>query len=68
MYSNDQPPPHFHARYAEYDAKIEIATGDLLAGQLRFIREWGDLHRDELLAGWELAQARKTLAEIEPLP
>jgi hypothetical protein len=73
MYSNDHPPPHFHARYGEYEAKIEIATVDLLAGQLptralRLIREWAELHRDELLADWELAQARKELAKIDPLP
>ena len=73
MYSNDHPPPHFHARYAEYEAKIEIATGDPMAGRLparalRFIHEWVDLHREELEADWELAQARKELAKIDPLP
>jgi hypothetical protein len=73
MYSSDHPPPHFHARYSEYEAKIDIATGEPQAGELptralRLIREWADLHRDELLADWELAQARKELAKIDPLP
>ena len=49
MYSNDHAPPHFHARYGEYEAQIAIGTGDPLAGQLpgratRLVREWADLH------------------------
>jgi hypothetical protein len=45
MYSSDHAPPHFHARYGEYEAQIIIDTGDPLAGQLpiralRLIREW----------------------------
>jgi hypothetical protein len=73
MYSNDHPPPHFHARYGEYEAKIDIATCQVQAGDLpvrawRLIREWADLHREELWADWELAQERKELAKIDPLP
>jgi len=26
MFFNDHPPPHFHARYGEFEATIEIAT------------------------------------------
>jgi hypothetical protein len=49
MYSNDHAPPHFHARYGEYEAKIAIGTGDPLAGQLpgravRLVREWTEQH------------------------
>ncbi len=73
MYGSDHPPPHFHARYGEHEAKIDIATGEPQAGDLpvralRLIREWAELHRNELLADWELAQARKELAKIDPLP
>jgi hypothetical protein len=73
MYSSDHPPPHFHARYGEYEAKIDIPTGEPLAGQLptralRLIREWTALHQAELRADWELAQARQPLATIDPLP
>jgi hypothetical protein len=32
MYFGDHPPPHFHARYSGESAKIEIATGAVLAG------------------------------------
>jgi hypothetical protein len=34
MYSSDHAPPHFHARYGEYEAQIAIDTGEPLAGGL----------------------------------
>ena len=73
MYSNDHGPPHFHARYGEYEAQIIVSTGDPLGGELprralRLVREWLDLHRAELEANWERAQAREPLASIDPLP
>jgi hypothetical protein len=34
MYYGDHPPPHFHARYSGETAKIEIATGEIIAGSL----------------------------------
>jgi hypothetical protein len=34
MYYGDHPPPHFHARYGGDSAKIEIATGAIIAGSL----------------------------------
>ncbi|MHB1467807.1 MAG: DUF4160 domain-containing protein [Solirubrobacteraceae bacterium] len=63
----------FHARYGEYEAQIVVSTGEPLAGELptrarRLIREWTDLHREELEADWERAQARMPLASIDPLP
>lgn len=73
MYSSDHAPPHFHARYGEYEAQILITTGEPLAGELpirvlRLVREWAGLHEAELRADWELAQARQSLASIDPLP
>ncbi len=73
MYHSDHAPPHFHARYGEYEAQIVIETGEALAGYLpiralRLIREWAALHEAELQADWELAQARAPLASIDPLP
>ena len=46
-------PPHFHAQYADDNAAIEIATGEILAGRLsqrawRLVREWLELHREPL--------------------
>ncbi len=73
MYFNDHDPPHFHARYAEYRARVAIATGDPLDGDLparagRLVKEWTELHREELEEDWRLAQQLRPLNPIEPLP
>lgn len=72
MYFGDHPPPHFHARYSGESAKIEIATGAVLAGSLssralRLVREWIEQHRDELEANWERTVNNDKPAPIEPL-
>jgi hypothetical protein len=64
--------PHFHAKYAEYEASISIETGEILAGdlprkQLRLVQAWVELHRDELFADWELAIAGEIPYKINPL-
>lgn len=69
---NDHNPPHFHARYNEYKAIIEIKTGALLAGvlppkALALISEWTAIHRQELIIDWELAKQKKPLNKITPL-
>ncbi|HET7485588.1 MAG TPA: DUF4160 domain-containing protein [Solirubrobacterales bacterium] len=73
MYYEEHGIPHFHARYAEHDASIAIDELDVLQGSLPFrklalVREWADLHRDELRANWERARSEQPLISIEPLP
>ena len=34
MYYNDHAPPHFHARYAEHEAQLEIDSLEVLHGSL----------------------------------
>lgn len=73
MFWSDHPPPHFHAIYGSYEAIIEIETSEIIAGSLplgadSLVRQWLDLHRDELLEDWELARAKQPLRKIEPLP
>ena len=49
MYPGDHNPPHFHVRYNEYRAIIEIesevVTGEMPNRALKFVFEWLDLHR-----------------------
>lgn len=73
MYRPDHPTPHFHARYGEHVAQIELATFAVLAGSLppralRLVQEWAAMHRHELAANWQLAQALEPLEPIDPLP
>lgn len=73
MFYNDHDPPHFHARYAESHARVAVATGEILDGDLpqravRLVREWSELHRDELETNWHRARELQPLNPIEPLP
>lgn len=64
--------PHIHARYAELEASFSIEDGEILAGnlprkQFRLVQAWIELHRDELMADWELAAQGETPYKIAPL-
>ena len=67
--------PHVHAEYAEYagdGAVLDIVDGDLLAGsipsrQVRLVQAWIDIHREELLANWQLAINGEEVFKIDPL-
>jgi hypothetical protein len=72
MYYNDHAPPHFHARYGEFEAVIAISTGEVIEGSLprralNLVREWRELHREALEEDWRLARERRRLKKIEPL-
>jgi len=67
----EHPVAHFHASYAGDEASVDL-DGNILGGSLppralRLVREWAQLHRDELLANWERARDYQPLAEIDPL-
>jgi hypothetical protein len=73
MFFNDHEPPHFHARYGEFEATIEIDTLRIMEGRLpqralSLVQEWGMMHREELLANWRRGRQKVALARIEPLP
>lgn len=72
MYFDDHDPPHFHATYGEYRARILIESlqpmdRGLPTRALRLIDEWATLHQGELRANWDRAQARQPLSTIDPL-
>jgi hypothetical protein len=71
MYWDDHAPPHFHAKYGEYEITVEIHTG-IIEGKfpkraLRHVLEWYELSKDELIEDWELCQKNETPNPIEPL-
>jgi hypothetical protein len=64
--------PHIHARYQGQEAVIAIQDGSLLEGsiparQLRMVRVWMDIHREDLLVNWELAVEGDLPFRIAPL-
>lgn len=45
----------------------ELIASDFSARQAKLILAWAELHRDELLADWELASCGELPFKIEPL-
>ncbi len=72
MYYNDHPPPHFHVRYGQQKAIIEIQSLALLEGKLSprvlgLVIEWASTHQAKLLQNWELARQQEPLESVQPL-
>jgi hypothetical protein len=73
MFFNDHAPPHFHARYGEFEATIDLGTLEIIKGRLprrglSLVQEWAMIHREELLEDWRLCRENIPPAKIEPLP
>lgn len=63
---------HVHAEYAGQKAVFSIPDGAVLAGALpsgkaRLVQAWIEIHREELLAEWDLAVNGEEVFRIEPL-
>ena len=72
MFFNEHAPPHFHAEYAEHKAEIAIETLNVMGGNLPrralvLVLEWAALHREELMADWDLCRSHQQPKQIEPL-
>lgn len=72
MYYGDHAPAHFHARYGEHEALIQISPlgiqqGFLPPRVLSLVIEWALIHQKELLEDWERAKTNQKLQKIAPL-
>ncbi len=74
MYFGDHAPPHFHAEYSEFSAKISINDLGILQGHLppkalALIIEWASIHREELINNWKdlSISGNGSFKKIEPL-
>jgi desulfoferrodoxin (superoxide reductase-like protein) len=64
--------PHIHAEYQGDSAVYSIPDGELLAGSLpsqkqKLVIAWIEIHKDDLLADWDLAVNGKTPFPIRGL-
>lgn len=64
--------PHIHVRYQDDEAVYSIPDGELLAGSIprakaRLVQAWIEIHRDDLMADWQLAASGQQPHKIEPL-
>jgi hypothetical protein len=68
MYFNEHNPPHFHIRYNEYRAVINIRTLNIMDGHLParvrgLVEEWAEMNQQELIVMWE----SKDFHQLKPL-
>jgi hypothetical protein len=64
--------PHIHVKYQEQEAVISIPDGKVLEGnikstKLKLVQAWIEIHKEDLLADWELAIKGQNPFTIEPL-
>lgn len=72
MYFDDHNPPHFHAKYGEFEITIRIKDLSVIYGTmppraLGLIIEWASLHQQELLVDWDLLVNNSAPKKIDPL-
>lgn len=65
-------PPHIHVYYQDAKAVVNILTcelmeGELPAKQIRLVLAWVEIHKEELIADWNLCQNGEKPFAIEPL-
>ena len=64
--------PHIHVKYQEDEVVVELPNGEVLEGnipntKMKLLQAWIELHKDELLADWELAASGQQPYKIDPL-
>jgi hypothetical protein len=73
MYFADHAPPHFHAEYAEHEARfatesLAAISGNLPPRAMGLVVEWATLHQPELLGLWSRARQSEPLGRLDTLP
>ena len=64
--------PHIHAKYQDNDVVVAIPNGEILEGsipnsKMKLLQAWIELHKDELIANWQLEVSGQLPYKIEPL-
>lgn len=72
MFFDDHRPAHVHAKYNEFKARFDIATGAVLSGKLplpatRLVQDWIAQRGPELAANWARMEKGEDMVYIEGL-
>jgi hypothetical protein len=71
MFWYEHNPPHFHAKYGEYEITVniknQVVEGKFPRRALNLVLDWLELHKQELLEDWKLAEKGLPLISIKPL-
>jgi hypothetical protein len=69
LIDREHPPRHIHIKYGEHEAVMELVNLNIIDGSLpkkcrQLVREWAELHQDELI---EMRDSQKfhTVAPLE---
>ena len=62
--------PHIHVRYQKNKAIVSLTNGEIIQGKLpknklKLLEAWIEIHKDELLADWELAVSGENIFKID---
>ncbi|BBL58176.1 hypothetical protein MKFW12EY_17890 [Methylomonas koyamae] len=69
LIDKEHPPRHIHIKYGEYQAVMELENLNIIDGSIPrrcriLVREWAELHQDELIAMWD-SQNFHSIAPLE---
>jgi hypothetical protein len=72
MHFDEHNPPHFHARYAEYEIEVTIQPIDVLVGDaparvISMVLEWAALNQNELMDNWNQQRLNLPPRRLPPL-
>lgn len=64
--------PHIHVKYQSDEVVVSIPEGDVLEGsippaKMKLLQAWIEIHKEELMADWDLAVSGEKPYKIEPL-
>jgi len=64
--------PHLHVQYQDEEAVITIPDGVVMEGslkpnKLKLVEAWIEIHKDEIMADWQLASNGQEIFKIDPL-
>ncbi len=64
--------PHIHAEYQDDNAIFSIEDGKIIEGNLsnkarKLVEAWLEIHKEELMANWNLAVKGEKIFKIKPL-
>jgi len=64
--------PHIHVKYQGQEVVVSIPEGNVLEGsispsKMKLLQAWIEIHKDELMADWELAVSGENTYKIDPL-
>jgi len=64
--------PHIHVKYAGSEVVLGLPDGEIMEGsipnnKMKLVEAWIEIHKEDLLANWELAVNGQEVFKIEPL-